>query len=102
VKWMSSCVGITPLEAGSARCTRRFASTIWPGADPREQLLRVHFGDGIDAALGDKRRLGCGADDILDAFVALWTARRMQRGEAVCIPEAPPLDAYGLRMEMVA
>ena len=35
-------------------------------------------------------------------FVALWTAERIQRAEAVSIPSIPPLDAHGLRMEMVA
>ena len=37
-----------------------------------------------------------------DAFVALWTAERIARGRAISIPTCPPLDEYGLRMEMLA
>jgi hypothetical protein len=31
-----------------------------------------------------------------------WTAERIERGEAATIPASPPLDADGLRMEMLA
>ena len=72
------------------------------GREERAALLRVQFGESVDAALGDRRRLGCEADDILDAFAALWTARRIRGGNEVCLPHDPPLDEYGLRMEMVA
>ena len=40
-------------------------------------------------------------DDILDAFAALWTAERIARGVACTLPEDPPRDARGLRMEIV-
>jgi predicted RNase H-like nuclease len=53
-------------------------------------------------ALDERRRLGCQADDIVDALVLLWTAERIERGEAITIPASPPRDACGLRMEMVA
>jgi predicted RNase H-like nuclease len=39
-------------------------------------------------------------DDVLDASAAAWTARRHARGEAHRIPDEPPLDRRGLRMEM--
>ncbi len=35
-----------------------------------------------------------------DACVACWSAERILRGEAVRIPDDPPLDARGLRMEI--
>lgn len=41
------------------------------------------------------------ADDVLDAIVAAWTARRVARGEADRLPAVPPTDARGLRMEIV-
>jgi predicted RNase H-like nuclease len=53
-------------------------------------------------ALVERAKLGCNADDIVDAFVALWTAERIGCGAAISIPERPPLDSYGLRMEMMA
>jgi predicted RNase H-like nuclease len=72
------------------------------GREERLDLLRPAFGSAVDAALADRRVLGCAADDIVDAFVGLWTARRVWAGEAVTIPGAPPRDRHGLPMEMVA
>lgn len=42
-----------------------------------------------------------GADDLLDAVACSWTAARLARGEARRFPQAPELDARGLRMEIV-
>jgi predicted RNase H-like nuclease len=72
------------------------------GRTERVSLLRAWCGEAIDRALAERAKLGCEADDIVDAFVALWTAERISRGDAVSIPAIPPLDAHGLRMEMVA
>jgi predicted RNase H-like nuclease len=41
------------------------------------------------------------ADDVLDAIVAAWTARRQAEGEAARLPPDPSVDARGLRMEIV-
>jgi len=43
---------------------------------------------------------GADTDDVLDALVACWTAERIQKGCAVCIPQQPEIDSKGLRMEM--
>jgi predicted RNase H-like nuclease len=40
------------------------------------------------------------ADDLLDAGIACWTARRIARGEAQRVPADPPTDPRGLRMEI--
>jgi predicted RNase H-like nuclease len=40
-------------------------------------------------------------DDLLDAAIAAWTARRVAEGMAVRLPEEPPVDRRGLRMEIV-
>ncbi len=45
---------------------------------------------------------GVAVDDILDAFIALWTAKRIFNNSANTIPENPPSDRYGLHMEIVA
>jgi predicted RNase H-like nuclease len=79
----------------------------WPkrkvhGREERVSALRRWCGEAIVDALTDRRRLGCQADDVVDAFVALWTAERISCGAAISIPAAPPLDAHGLRMEMMA
>ena len=72
------------------------------GRDERRSLLVGEFGDVVDRALSELRSIGCSADDLLDAFAALWTARRIAKGEAVTIPSFPNSDRYGLTMEMVA
>ncbi|MEN8260586.1 MAG: DUF429 domain-containing protein [Pseudomonadota bacterium] len=71
------------------------------GRRERELLLRRQFGDSVGDALADRTRLKCAADDILDAFSVLWTARRIHKGEAVTVPRNPGVDACGLPMEIV-
>lgn len=73
-----------------------------PGRAERLALLTDHFGKSVEKALADLKRLGCAADDLLDAFAGLWTARRVRAGIAVTIPRTPPCDDYGLPMEIVA
>ncbi len=74
------------------------------GKDERVRLLREHFSsDVLDNALRDKSlRRDCKTDDLLDAFAALWTARRIGEGREVRIPESPEHDDLGLPMEIVA
>ena len=72
------------------------------GQAERLSLLRKWFGEAIGHALAGREGLGCKADDIVDALVALWTAERIGCGAALSIPVRPPLDAHGLRMEMMA
>lgn len=79
----------------------QFAKRRRAGRNERRSLLVTEFGDVVDIALGDLRSLGCAADDLLDAFAALWTARRIAKGTAITLPALPPRDRYGLLMEMV-
>lgn len=71
------------------------------GRDARLELLkRIWNGDVsevVAGAVGD----GVGADDVLDAMAAAWTAERVIRGVAERFPAKPDLDAKGLRMEIV-
>jgi predicted RNase H-like nuclease len=48
------------------------------------------------------RRKDAGADDLLDACACSWTAARILSGAAIRFPPGPPLDAKGLRMEILA
>lgn len=43
-----------------------------------------------------------GADDVVDAAAAAWTAARIGHGSARRFPDNPPHDARGLRMEIWA
>ncbi len=68
------------------------------GRRERAELLVPFF---PVATLLDGRAGGAGVDDVLDALVALWTARRLLDGIAERVPVAEPeLDERGLRMEI--
>lgn len=41
------------------------------------------------------------ADDLIDAAVCLVVAREVARGLAVPVPEAPPLDRFGIPMQIL-
>ena len=41
-------------------------------------------------------------EDVLDAYALLWTARRIQSGEARGFPKERMIDKFGLQMEIVA
>lgn len=63
-----------------------------------ELLNRVFPGWNIEQG----RPRGVGRDDVLDAFAALWTARRILSGDAASIPNDAALerDATGLAMQI--
>jgi len=72
------------------------------GREERRKLLEPVFGQWLQAALTERGRLASTEDDVLDAFVALWTAERIASGVSQTIPSAPPRDTFGLLMEIVA
>lgn len=76
---------------------KRFAD----GKKERLELLRDEFGTAVDIALASGG-LSCKPDDVIDAFVSLWTARRIAAGSASRLPAVPPRDHFGLPMEMWA
>lgn len=63
----------------------------WNGASERRDLL-------ASEGLVLPSDLGAGGavpvDDVLDAAAAAWSARRIARGEAGRVPEAPELDEH--------
>lgn len=67
----------------------------------RQALVRGTFGaEAFDQVRRRHSRSAVRDDDILDAFAALRTARRICDGSASRLPDAPALDAASLRMEM--
>jgi predicted RNase H-like nuclease len=68
------------------------------GAKERVELLNVFFNGDVGAC---PLPSAAKSDDLLDACAAAWTAARFVRGEAERLPEDPPLDSRGLRMEIV-
>ncbi|WP_432136678.1 MULTISPECIES: DUF429 domain-containing protein [unclassified Streptomyces] len=81
--------------AGGAPLT--FAKKTWRGQHVRRSLLA---GAGIELpdALGEADRVP--VDDVLDAAVAAWSARRIALGAAGRLPESPELDVSGRAVEI--
>jgi len=72
------------------------------GQRERLALVEAHFGAAsLQRVRAQLAPLRAPADDILDAFAALWTAERIAKGTARTLPEDPPRDARGLCMEIV-
>ncbi len=72
------------------------------GRVARTELLQSAWGIDVTALWRSHRSPGVRPDDILDAMAACWTADRVLRGDAERLPQAPELDARGLRMEIWA
>jgi predicted RNase H-like nuclease len=74
------------------------------GKQERLTLLHQIYGQRWDSwwkvAAGLFPRKQVALDDILDACIAAWTAERIHAKTAVRIPNAPPTDTHGLRMEI--
>ncbi len=71
------------------------AKKTWAGAHQRRRLLAEVAGLELPDEFGDTVD-DVAIDDILDAAVAAWSARRIARGEHRCFPPAPSQrDASG-------
>ena len=75
------------------------------GRAARIAALRPHFPE-IDITANGRRPAGVGADDVLDAYAMLWTARRLDLGISRRLP-GPEVshdqrDDKGLSAEMIA
>jgi predicted RNase H-like nuclease len=73
------------------------------GFAERRDLLRRHVSPSIPDTRADARTLApkAGADDLLDALAAAWTARRFAECRAQRVAGEPERDERGLRMEIV-
>jgi len=67
------------------------------GREERARLLKGSFFQ-VDEGLSKFPSGKAASDDILDAYACAWTAMRMFRGEAGCLPDDPPRDARDLQM----
>ena len=75
-----------------------FAKKKSAGRAQRLGILAGQFGDAPARLLGDRARRDVGADDVLDALVALWSALRIGCGQHASLPPIPDHDALGRRM----
>ena len=65
----------------------------WAGVAQRMDLIR---GAGLEVPADIGRAGSVGADDVLDAAVAAWTARRVAHKTALSFPSPAPVDDRGL------
>lgn len=63
----------------------------------RSELLRR---EGLDVTHDLKGADGAALDDVLDAVALSWSARRIADGRGQRVPDRPPKDSRGLRMEI--
>lgn len=66
----------------------------WAGVETRRNLL-TRAGLTLTGPLGEAGAKA-GVDDVLDATVAAWTARRVATGDAICIPDPPETFSDGI------
>lgn len=72
-----------------------------PGFMERLALVSGEFGGtAFDDVRARYSRSKVSDDDILDAFAALWTARRIADGTSVSLPNPSDMSSTGLRMAM--
>ncbi|MEO7712793.1 MAG: DUF429 domain-containing protein, partial [Gemmatimonadaceae bacterium] len=75
-----------------------FAKKKSAGRVERLSLLTAQFGDAPARLVEDRTRRDVGADDVLDALAALWSAMRIGQGQHASLPAIPDRDALGRRM----
>jgi predicted RNase H-like nuclease len=80
--------GLVPAQAAKKRAE---------GREERIALVDRHFFQ-VREGLASFPPSKATADDILDAYACAWTAMRIFRGEAGCLPDDPPRDERGLQM----
>lgn len=72
------------------------------GYDERRELLKQAMGVSLPCCEDAfKWKRPAKPDDILDAIVAAWTAKRVVEGKAGRLPVASEMNSQGLRMEIV-
>jgi predicted RNase H-like nuclease len=71
------------------------------GKTERRRLIDEYFGnDAVPNVRMQYLAREVSDDDINDALAAVWTAERILVGSAGVLPDQPPVDSVGLRMEM--
>jgi predicted RNase H-like nuclease len=87
--------------AGHAMCFKKKES------QGKEERLRALESGGfagiaqeIEKGLKEFSRKDVAHDDLIDAYVMAWVASRIADGKSQRVPDEPPIDSQGLRMEI--
>lgn len=89
-------VSFTVLLGAPARASKK----TWAGMVERHNALKA-AGISLDAIDG-VAPVHAAVDDMLDAAIAAWTARRIADGTALSFPDPPQLDSSGNQMAIFA
>lgn len=113
VRAVDECVRSTDLRQRLFEIHPEVSFACWQGAptlhakrDPlgheqRRALIARHFGpDAFASVAAQVGGRGVAADDIADAFAALWSAERLLAGNAQRLPSASAIDSCGLPMHI--
>lgn len=113
VRDIDSCVRSTSLRDRIFEVHPEVSFTAWKkgpmlfpkrhrqGHKDRRDLIAGYFGpDAFDSVRAQLRGEKVAADDIADAFAALWSANRILMGAAARFPESPQFDSLGLPMQI--
>jgi predicted RNase H-like nuclease len=90
-------VSFAALNGGPVLSRKREAD----GQYDRLQLLDEAQLDALPI-IKNRRSLGGGIDDILDATALLWSAMRWARGTHITYPPIPLRDSVGIEMSVIA
>ncbi|MDR5797471.1 DUF429 domain-containing protein [Caballeronia sp. LZ008] len=86
------------MEQGGPAHGLRESKAIASGFALRRALLVRCFGGSIDTALAARKPAQASLDDVLDAFAALWTARRIVSATTFRLPDDIEFDSESLPM----
>lgn len=71
------------------------------GHEQRRTLIATHYGpEAFASVIAQLNERSVAADDIADAFAALWSAERLLNGTAQRLPSESATDSYGLPMHI--
>lgn len=70
------------------------------GRQERQELIAANFGQATFQDLHRELKSKVEADDLADAFAALWTAIRIHEKTAAALPDRPVFDSTGLSMRI--
>jgi predicted RNase H-like nuclease len=70
------------------------------GLNQRLALVGAEFGERAFELVREAHPRQVGDDDILDAFAALWSARRIRKGSGERLPRESSVDNLGVRMHI--
>ena len=113
IRAVDECVRLTDLRQRLFEVHPEVSFAAWQGAptlhakkdvlghEQRRALTSEHFGpEAFASVVAQIGARSVAADDIADAFAALWSAERLWAGTAQRLPSVSAIDSHGLPMHI--